>query len=235
MLQLARQPGTTLQALQQAHAQLQAKYDSAPGAAGPGKTRRWHQFNAQIFNPLLQDVHDRSQKANEQQLDKMQQQFSQVTQQAQQVGLQLLQAMLRCKGLLLWKKLMAHPCAAGAGQGADTGGAAQQPVPAAREALPALLLLCLPALIGQALLQEQEKAAARQQVEQRLREEHRSALSQVQSQLQQTQQVAADAKREADTLKAQLESSNRQVFCLHEHLACEPACAPASTCMPARS
>ena len=142
VLQLARQPGTTLQALQQAHAQLQAKYDSAPGAAGPEKARRWQQFIAQIFNALLQDVHDRSQKANEQQLAKAQQQFSQVTQQAQQVGLQLRQTMLGCRGMLLRKEFMARPCAAGAGQGADTGGAAQQPVPAARKAVPALLLLC---------------------------------------------------------------------------------------------
>ena len=56
-------------------------------------------------------------------------------------------------------------------------------------------------------------------MEQCLREEHRSALSQVQSQLQQAQQVAAGARREADTLKAQLESSNRQVLGLHERLA----------------
>ena len=157
VLQLARQPGTTLQALQQAHAQLQAKYDGAPGAAGPEKARRWHHFNAQIFNALLQDVHDRSQRASEQQLAKAQQQFSQVTQQAQQVGLQLLQTLLVCKGLLLRKKLMARPCAAGAGQGADAGGAAQQPVPPACEALPARLLLCLPDLIGQALCRSRRR------------------------------------------------------------------------------
>ena len=72
-------------------------------------------------------------------------------------------------------------------------------------------------------------------MEQRLREEHRSALSQVQSQLQQAQQVAADARREADTLKAQLESVNRRVLGLYEHLACQSACAVASTNMPARS